>query len=116
MKVCAFGLSSLPCGIHNIKDPRLDETHKLVEAKKKAYAQVDVVGNDDLVDADCVVTNEDGVEELRDQDVSVEILHNVSRESILVALTPPTTARASASADSLYSTGSSRLLADIICI
>ncbi len=69
MKVCAFGLSSLPCGIHNIKDPRLDETHKLVEAKKKAYAQVDVVGNDDLVDADCVVTNEDGILELIFQDL-----------------------------------------------
>ena len=42
-----------------------------------------------------VVTNEDGVEELRDQDVSVQILHHVSREGILVRLTP--TVRASTS-------------------
>lgn len=54
--------------------------------------------SDEFVGPALVVTNEDGVEELRDQDVSVEILHNVSRESILVALTPPTTARASSSA------------------
>jgi len=47
----------------------MDETHKLVEAKKKVYAQVDVVGNDELVDADCVVTDEDGVLELIFQDL-----------------------------------------------
>jgi hypothetical protein len=64
VKVCAFGLSAIPQGKHNIKDPRLDETHKLVEAKKKVCAQVDVVGDEELVDADCVVTNEDGILEL----------------------------------------------------
>lgn len=69
MKICAFGLSSLPHGIHNLKDPRLDETHKLVEAKKKAYAQVEVVGDSELVDSDCVVTNEDGALELIFQDL-----------------------------------------------
>ena len=69
MKVCVYGLSSIPLGKHNLKDPRLDETHKLVEAKKKAYAQVDVVGEDERVDADCVVTNEDGILELIFQDL-----------------------------------------------
>jgi len=69
VKVCAFGLSAIPVGKHNIKDPRLDETHKLVEAKKKAYAQVDVVGDAELVDADCVVTDEDGFLELVFRDV-----------------------------------------------
>ena len=64
MKVCAFGLTSIPHGKSNIKDPRLDEAHKLVEAKKKTYAQVDVAGDDELADSDCVVTNEDGVLEL----------------------------------------------------
>jgi hypothetical protein len=64
VKVCAFGLPAIPPGKYNIKDPRLDETHKLVEAKKKICAQVDVVGNDELADADCVVTDEDGVLEL----------------------------------------------------
>ncbi len=69
MKVCAFGLTEIPLGQHNIKDPRLDETHKLVEAKKKAYAQVEVVGDEGLVDSDCVVTSEDGFLELTFRDV-----------------------------------------------
>ena len=69
MKVCAFGLTEIPLGQHNIKDPRLDETHKLVEAKKKAYAQVEVVGDEGLVDSDCVVTTEDGFLELTFRDV-----------------------------------------------
>jgi len=64
VKVCSFGLDAIPPGKHNIKDPRLDETHKLVEAKKKVCAQVDVVGGDELADADCVVTDEDGLLEL----------------------------------------------------
>ncbi len=64
MKICAFGLSAIPSGKHNIKDPRLDAADKLVEAKKKIYAQVDVVGDDELVDADSVLTNQDGFLEL----------------------------------------------------
>ena len=69
MKVCAFGLTEIPLGQHNIKDPRLDETHKLIEAKKKIYAQVEVVGDEGLVDSDCVVTSEDGFLELTFRDV-----------------------------------------------
>lgn len=70
MKICAFGLPDFQLGKHNIKDPRLDTAHKLVEAKKKTCVQADVVGDDDLVDADAVVTNEDGLLELifRDAD------------------------------------------------
>jgi len=49
----------------------MDETHKLVEAKKKVYAQVDVVGDDGLVDADCVVTDEDGVLDLIFRDLDL---------------------------------------------
>lgn len=54
----------MPRGKCNLKDPRLDTADRLVEAKKKTYAQVDVVGEDELVDADAVVTNQDGLLEL----------------------------------------------------
>ncbi len=49
----------------------MDETHKLVEAKKKIHAQVDVVDGKELADADCVVTDEDGFLELIFQDLDL---------------------------------------------
>ena len=69
MKICAYGLPSFPCGRHNLKDPRLDTADKLVEAKKKSYAQVDVAADDELVGADAILTNTDGFLELIFQDV-----------------------------------------------
>lgn len=69
MKICAYGLPAFPRGRHNLKDPRLDTADKLVEAKKKSYAQVDVVGDDELVGADAILTNQDGFLELIFQDV-----------------------------------------------
>jgi hypothetical protein len=55
MKVSLFGLTGIPLGKHNVKDARLDQAHKLVEAKKKTYAQVDVVGEEEAVTADAIV-------------------------------------------------------------
>lgn len=69
VNICAFGLPALARGKHNLKDPRLDAADKLVEAKKKCYAQVDVVGDDELVTADAVLTNADGLLELIFKDV-----------------------------------------------
>ncbi|MDD2764484.1 MAG: DUF933 domain-containing protein [Opitutaceae bacterium] len=57
MKVCLFGLSGIPLGKHNVKDSRLDQTHKLVEAKKKTYAQVDIAGEEEAVTADALVVS-----------------------------------------------------------
>src|SRR5688572_9519721 len=56
MKICAFGVQGLVLGKHNVKDPRLDQVHGLVEADKKVYAQVDIVGDKELVDADVILT------------------------------------------------------------
>jgi ribosome-binding ATPase YchF (GTP1/OBG family) len=58
MKVCLYGISGVTPGKHNVKDPRLDQIHKLVEAKKRAYAQVDVAGEDEVKTADAVVASE----------------------------------------------------------
>lgn len=56
MKVALIGLSGVPLGRHNVRDARLDQVNELVEAKKKTYAQVDVVGEDDAPTADAIVT------------------------------------------------------------
>jgi ribosome-binding ATPase YchF (GTP1/OBG family) len=59
MKICVIGIPGIPAGKHNLKDPRLDKAHELVEAKKKVYAQVDVIGEDEAVDADAILVSRD---------------------------------------------------------
>jgi ribosome-binding ATPase YchF (GTP1/OBG family) len=57
MKIALFGISDIKLGKHNLKDPRFDQTDKMVEADKKTYAQVDVIGEDQLLDADAIVAS-----------------------------------------------------------
>src|SRR6266404_4538811 len=57
VKLALFGISEIKVGIHNLKDPRLDQANKLVEADKKTHAQVDVIGQDQLLDADAIVAS-----------------------------------------------------------
>ena len=64
MKIALFGLSEFKLGKHNLKDPRLDQADKLVEADKKTYAQVDVLGEDQLVDADAILALTDNKADL----------------------------------------------------
>lgn len=59
MKIALFGFTDIKLGKHNLKDPRLDHADKLVEADKKTYAQVDVIGEDQLQDADAVLALEE---------------------------------------------------------
>jgi len=60
MKIALLGLPEIKLGKHNLKDPRLDEAHNLVEADKKTHAQVDVVGEDGLLDADALLASVEG--------------------------------------------------------
>lgn len=55
MKIALFGITQVKTGKHNLKDPRLDLAHKLVEADKKTSAQVDVTGEEGLLEADSIV-------------------------------------------------------------
>lgn len=55
MKIALFGITDIKLGKHNLKDPRLDQADKLAEADKKTHAQVDVVGEEDLLDADAIL-------------------------------------------------------------
>ena len=64
MKIALFGIADIKLGKHNLKDPRLDEAHKLVEADKKTSAQADVIGDDQLLDADGILTSQDGKADL----------------------------------------------------
>jgi ribosome-binding ATPase len=58
MKLCLFGvpdLATLRPGKRNLEDPRLDQAHQLVEAKKKTCVQLDLLGEEDLTDAEAIL-------------------------------------------------------------
>jgi hypothetical protein len=64
MKIALFGISQIKLGKHNLKDPRMDQAHTLVEADKKTYAQVDVIGEEGLLEADVILAAEEGKADL----------------------------------------------------
>lgn len=59
MKFCVFGIPGIAVGKLNIKDPRLDQADKMVEAKKKIYAQVDTLPEDKALEADAYLVTKD---------------------------------------------------------
>jgi ribosome-binding ATPase YchF (GTP1/OBG family) len=64
MKIALFGITDIKLGKHNLKDPRLDQADKLVEADKKTHAQVDVLGEEQLLDADGIIALQDNKADL----------------------------------------------------
>lgn len=69
MKIALFGVNGIPLGRANLKDPRLDEVDRLVEAKKKTYAQVDVVGEGETLTADAILTTRTALADLLTKDL-----------------------------------------------
>jgi len=69
MKICLFGVSGIALGKHNIKDPRLDQAHKLVEAQKKTYAQADVVDEKEMITSDAILTSRTALSDLLMKDL-----------------------------------------------
>lgn len=59
MKIALVGISGIKLGKHNLKDPRLDQADRLVEADKKTNAQVDLIGEEELVEADSILVARD---------------------------------------------------------
>lgn len=59
MKISLFAVNGIPLGKQNVKDPRLDQADKLVSAKKKTYVQVELVGEEEALDADVIMTLKD---------------------------------------------------------
>lgn len=64
MKIALIGIPEIKLGKHNLKDPRLDDAHRLVEADKKANAQIDVIGDDEMADADSLLVSEEAKPDL----------------------------------------------------
>ena len=69
MKICLFGISGIALGKHNLRDPRLDQADKLIEAQKKTYAQVDVVEEKELLTCDAIVTSRPALSDLLMKDL-----------------------------------------------
>jgi len=69
MKICLFGISGIAPGKHNLKDPRLDQADKLVEAQKKTCAQVDVVEEKELLTCDAILTSHTALSDLLMKDL-----------------------------------------------
>jgi hypothetical protein len=69
MKICLFGITSIPTGNHNIKDPRLDQVHQLVEAQKKSYAQVVLADQKELAVCDAILTSRAALSDLLMKDL-----------------------------------------------
>lgn len=69
MKICLFGVSGVTLGRHNLKDPRLDQAHELVEADKKTYAQVEVVEEKEMPTCDAILTSRGALSDLLMKDL-----------------------------------------------
>ena len=69
MKFCLFGISGIAPGKHHLKDPRLDQADKLVEAQKKTYAQVDVVEEKEMLTCDTILTSRAALSDLLMKDL-----------------------------------------------
>src|SRR5208337_2282415 len=69
MKICLFGISGIATGNHNIKDARLDQADKLVEAQKKSYAQVVLADEKELAVCDAILTSRAALSDLLMKDL-----------------------------------------------
>jgi ribosome-binding ATPase YchF (GTP1/OBG family) len=69
MKICLFGVTGIALGKHNIKDPRLDQAHELVEAQKKTYAQADIVDEKEMITSDAILTSRGALSDLLMKDL-----------------------------------------------
>ena len=69
MKICLFGITGIPTGNHNIKDPRLDQADKLVEAQKKCYAQVVLADEKEMAVCDAILTSRAALSDLLMKDL-----------------------------------------------
>jgi hypothetical protein len=55
MKIGLFSLPEITPGKQDIKDERLDQVDKITKSKKKVYIQVELSGEDSVLDADLVL-------------------------------------------------------------
>ncbi|MEI6631660.1 MAG: DUF933 domain-containing protein [bacterium] len=58
MKISIFAIPQIPLGKRSIKDPRLDQVDSITKAKKKTYLQVELIGQENALDADAILVSE----------------------------------------------------------
>ncbi|PIP19246.1 MAG: hypothetical protein COT38_01855 [Candidatus Omnitrophica bacterium CG08_land_8_20_14_0_20_41_16] len=59
MKIGIFSIPEIPLGKQNIKDERLDQVDKITKSKKKVYIQVELTGQDGVLDSDVVLATKE---------------------------------------------------------
>ncbi|MEW6101400.1 MAG: DUF933 domain-containing protein [Candidatus Omnitrophota bacterium] len=59
MKIAIFSIPELNPGKAGVKDERLDAVHKITKSKNKTYLQVELVAEDDILNADAILANKD---------------------------------------------------------
>ncbi|MCK9572104.1 MAG: DUF933 domain-containing protein [Candidatus Omnitrophica bacterium] len=59
MKIGVIEVPGIVLGKQNVKDSRLDQADKLVQAKKKTYPQVELVGLEEALEADVLIILKD---------------------------------------------------------
>jgi len=59
MKIGIFSIPAIKLAKYNVKDPRLDQVDKLSLTKKKTYAQVELVGQEAIVETDAILVFKD---------------------------------------------------------
>lgn len=64
MKIGIFSIPDITLGKRHIRDARLGEVDKLVKAKKKTYIQVELVGENSLLETEAILVLEDSTVEL----------------------------------------------------
>jgi len=69
MKIGVFSVPEIALGKRNVKDKRLDEVDKITKAKKKTYIQVELVGEDVLLDTDAIIAKKDSAVDLVLRDI-----------------------------------------------
>lgn len=64
MKISVFSIPEITLGKHSVKDSRLDEVDKIVKAKKKTYVQIELIGEDAILDAHLILALKDSLPDL----------------------------------------------------
>lgn len=64
MKIGVFSIPQITPGKHNVKDPRLDEVHKITKSKKKTYVQIETVAEELYLEADAIMAPQEFLADL----------------------------------------------------
>jgi hypothetical protein len=69
MKINIFSIPEINLAKLSVKDSRLDEVDKITKAKKKTYIQVELVGENAILESDAILVAKDAFTDLILQDL-----------------------------------------------